>query len=127
MRQYLLRIALTLALCALLASAALAGGRSKTVTFDQDMTVGGTLLKRGTYKVTFDDRTNELTFKRGGKVVAKAAAHLAAYTGNSRNPPLYSARREGDAGPRLLTSVNVGGANAVIGESGAAAPANPAQ
>jgi hypothetical protein len=126
MTQHLLRTALTLVLCALLGGGALAGGKSKTVTFDDEVTVGDTTLKKGTYKVTFDDQTQELTFRRDGKVVAKAAARLEEYAGKSANRAAYRSRREGETGPRLLLGVNVGGAYAVIGGAGAAAPVNTA-
>ncbi|HEV2801630.1 MAG TPA: hypothetical protein VGW12_14245 [Pyrinomonadaceae bacterium] len=76
MKKSLHRVALSLVLCTLLGSVALAGGKSKTVTFSQDIKVGGTLVKRGTYVVTFDEKTNELTVRSGKKVVAKANGRL---------------------------------------------------
>ncbi|HEV7396195.1 MAG TPA: hypothetical protein VGN86_06760 [Pyrinomonadaceae bacterium] len=50
--------------------------RSATVTFSDDITVGGTLVKAGEYKVKFDETTNEVTMKKGSKVVAKATGTL---------------------------------------------------
>ena len=126
MRQQLLRTALILVLCALPGGVVLAGGKSKTVTFDEEVMVGDVTLKKGTYKVTFDEQTNELTFRRDGKVVAKAAARLEEFAGKSSGRAAYRSRRESDTGPRALTGVNLGGAYAVIGGAGAAAPVNTA-
>jgi hypothetical protein len=48
-----------------------------TITFGQNFAVGGTAVKAGTYKVSFDDKTNELTLVDKKKaVVAKVTAHL---------------------------------------------------
>jgi hypothetical protein len=48
----------------------------KKVTFTESVTVNGTLVKKGTYKVTFNEETNELTIRQGKKVVATAQARL---------------------------------------------------
>ena len=48
----------------------------REVTFVRDVSVNDTLVKKGTYKITFDDETGELTIKKGGKIVASAQARL---------------------------------------------------
>lgn len=48
----------------------------KKITFHKSVSVNGTLVKQGTYKVTFNDETGELTIKKGGEVVATAQARL---------------------------------------------------
>ena len=48
----------------------------REVTFVRDVSVNDTLVKKGTYKITFDDETGELTIKKGGKIVATAQARL---------------------------------------------------
>jgi hypothetical protein len=68
------RLFVVLVITAMTAVMALAEGKSKSVTFNENVTVNGTLVKRGTYKVTFDEQSNELTIERNGKAVAKAAA-----------------------------------------------------
>jgi hypothetical protein len=50
--------------------------RKKEVTFTQPVTVDGTVVKKGTYKVEFNEETGELQIKKGDKVVAKAQARL---------------------------------------------------
>ena len=61
---------------ALTAVVALAKGIEREVTFNKSLTVNGTLVKKGTYKVEFNEETNELTIKKGKKVVATAQARL---------------------------------------------------
>lgn len=68
------RLFVVLVISAMTSVVALAEGKSKSVTFNENVTVNGTLVKRGTYKVTFDEQSNEMTIERGGKTVAKAAA-----------------------------------------------------
>lgn len=68
------RLFVVLVISAMTGVVALAEGKSKTVTFTENVTVNGTVVKRGTYKVTFDDQSNEMTIERNGKTVAKAAA-----------------------------------------------------
>lgn len=122
MNKQLLRTTLVLVLCTLLGSVALAGGKgkSKNVTIGDDVTVGGTLVKKGTYKVSFDDQSGELTLWRGSKLVAKTTARLEEYKRTSFYAPAYKTKRESDGGALILTSVYLGGAYAVIGAGGGA-------
>jgi hypothetical protein len=77
MKKFASRIIITLVVCALSAGAAFAKVKSSTVTFGLDFTVGDTLVKKGTYKLVFDDKTNELSVLAKDKtVVAKTVAHL---------------------------------------------------
>ena len=48
----------------------------KKVTFKKAVTVNGTVVQKGTYKVSFNDESGELTIKKDGKVVATAQARL---------------------------------------------------
>ena len=68
-----------LVVCALSVSMAFAGSkvRSTLVTFGMDFTVGETLVKKGTYKLSFDEAKSELTVLAKDKsVVARTVAHL---------------------------------------------------
>ena len=79
MKKSLVRMMIALVVCALAGSMALAKGkvRSSTVTFGMDFTVGDTLVKRGTYKLSFDDEKSELTvIAKDKSIVAKTVAHL---------------------------------------------------
>lgn len=77
MKKFAVRLIIALAVCALASSAAFAKVKSKTITVGLDFAVGDTLVKRGTYKFSFDDKTNELTITAKDKtVVAKTAARV---------------------------------------------------
>jgi hypothetical protein len=56
----------------------------KDVTFDNAVTVNGTLVKPGTYSVAFDDETGELTINKGTKVVARTPARLEKLEGRAQ-------------------------------------------
>jgi len=76
MKKTSIRIAAALLLCFLTATAASAKVTSQVVTFGRDFVVGGTSVKSGTYRVSFDDKTNELTVSdaKTKAVIAKTAA-----------------------------------------------------
>ena len=46
------------------------------VTFDNDIKVNGTLVKKGTYDVKFNDESGQLSIEKNGKTVAQAMAKL---------------------------------------------------
>jgi hypothetical protein len=66
-------IALVFALFVVLGTVASAKVSSCLVTFGQDFIVSGTTVKAGTYKLTFDDKTHELTIadKKTKAVIAR--------------------------------------------------------
>jgi hypothetical protein len=72
------RVVIALLLVALAGTAAFAKTRKKNVTFVDNVTVNGTLVKAGNYDVVFDDTTNEMAVLKDGKVVVKTAAHVEA-------------------------------------------------
>ena len=79
MKKFLNRIAVALLACALSSAIAFGGEvKTKKVTLPMDLMINGTLLKQGTYKMTFDDQTGELSFIKNKAVVAKTSARLEA-------------------------------------------------
>lgn len=46
------------------------------VTFENDIKVNGTLVKKGTYDLKFDDESGQLSIVKNGKTVAQAMAKL---------------------------------------------------
>ena len=80
MKKFLNRIAAAALLACALASAVAFGGEVKTkkITLSMDVMINGTLLKQGTYRMTFDDQTGELSFIKYKAVVAKTNARLEA-------------------------------------------------
>jgi hypothetical protein len=79
MKKFAVGMILALAVCALAGTAAQAKVKSKTVSVAVDFLVGNTLVKKGTYKFSFDTESNELTVAAKDKtVVAKTSARLEA-------------------------------------------------
>jgi hypothetical protein len=73
---------------------ALAATTTRQVTFSRVVTVNGTPVKAGTYKVKFDDTTGEFTILDGKKVVAKATARLEKLEADTQSS--YSMKAEGE-------------------------------
>lgn len=48
----------------------------RRVSFSSDIKVNGTLVEKGQYDVTFDEKTGELLVQKHGKVVIKTSARL---------------------------------------------------
>ncbi|KAF0250529.1 MAG: hypothetical protein FD167_61 [bacterium] len=76
MKNLLSRIAVLTLVCTLGLTAAFAKEKSKFIAFKNDTTVNGTLVKKGTYKVTFNDETNEVTIWKEKELLVKTAAKL---------------------------------------------------
>lgn len=77
MKKFAVHMIVALVVCALAGNAALAKVKSKTITVGVDFMVGNTLVKKGTYKWSFNTETNELTIVAKDKtVVAKTSARL---------------------------------------------------
>lgn len=76
MKSIVHRIVVLLVIGTLSGVLALGKTTEKEVTFIQNVSVNGTEVKKGTYKVTFNDETGELTIKKGKKVVATTQARL---------------------------------------------------
>jgi hypothetical protein len=123
MKKSLHRIALTLVLCTLLGSVALADGKSRHVTFSQDIKVGDTLVKKGTYVVTFDEKTNELTIRSNKKIVAKTTGRM--QDRKPSYPVTFTTDKDKDSN-LMLSGVQMGGRLIVVGGETAAAPSIPA-
>jgi hypothetical protein len=77
MKKFAVGMILALAVCVLAGNAVQAKVKTKTVSVAVDFMVGETLVKKGTYKFSFDTDSNELTVMSKDKaVVAKTAARL---------------------------------------------------
>jgi len=76
MKNYANRIVIVLALTLMLAGAAFAKSKTTQVTFAEDVMVGNTLVQKGTYTMSYDEKTGELSIIGKNKtVVAKAMVH----------------------------------------------------
>ena len=76
MKSTVNRIAVLLVTVSLMGVLALGKTIEKEVTFIRPVTVNGTLVKKGTYKVAFNEETGELTIRKGKNVLVTAPARL---------------------------------------------------
>src|ERR1043166_5521486 len=76
MKSIVSRILVVVMVRALTSVIALAKVQKHTVTFDNDIKVNGTLVKKGTYDIKFDDQSGQLSILKHGKVVAQAMARV---------------------------------------------------
>lgn len=74
MKNLLSRLGIITLLCTLSFTAVFAKEKSKFVSFKNDTLVNGTLVKKGDYKVTFNDETNEVSIWKGKEMVVKTSA-----------------------------------------------------
>ena len=118
MKKITTRIMIALALCALMSALALAKGKSEMVTIPQDVVINGTLVKRGDYKLKFDEQTGELLLLKGKKVVARTTARLEKRDDKAQRTE-FTTLQEGEA--RILRSITFRGdrESLVIHEGGA--------
>jgi hypothetical protein len=85
MKKTISYLLLSLMLCTVMGVTAFAKERSYVFTFGQDFVVAGTNVKAGTYKITYNDKTGELTFadKKTKEIVAKAKTTIQAQNNKS--------------------------------------------
>ena len=114
MIKHVSRAVALLVMCAITSLPASAGTVAKKVKFRRDVTVGGTLVKAGTYKVVFDDQTGELSIVKGDRTVAKAPARLEKIEGRADAYGDYSFQGEN----ALLSVTLKNGNRAVVGSGG---------
>jgi hypothetical protein len=76
MKSIVNRMVVVLMVGALTSVVAFAKVQKHKVTFENDIKVNGTLVKKGTYDVKFDDQSNQLSIIKNGKVVAEAMGRL---------------------------------------------------
>lgn len=74
MKSIVNRIMVVLAIAALTSVVASAKVHKQKINFDSDTKVNGTVLKKGSYDLKFDDESGQLSIMKNGKVVATATA-----------------------------------------------------
>lgn len=118
MKSIMSRMLVVLMVGALTSVAALAKTHKHKVTFEEDIKVNGTVVKRGTYEVKFDDETNQLSISKNGKVVAQAMARIESRAKKANDFQLRSTNKDNE---QQLTGVTFGGSDKdiVITEGGA--------
>src|SRR5678815_4569194 len=76
MKSIVKRLVVVLVVGALTSIAAFAKVSKHKVTFENDIKLNGTVVKKGSYDVKFDDESGQLSIIKNGKVVAQAMAKL---------------------------------------------------
>ena len=115
------RFAVALLLVTLAGTAALGKTRSKDVEFQKAVTVNGTVVKAGSYKVKFDEMANELSILKNDKVVVKTAARAEQRMNKVRGTQLYYRT---EAGEVALVGITFGDQDVVLGQAGMQATGN---
>ena len=87
---------------------ALAKVHKQKTTFENDIKVNGTLVKKGTYDVKFDDETGQLTIAKNGKTVATATAKLEQREKKAND---FQLRSTVNGDEQQLTGVTFGGSD----------------
>jgi hypothetical protein len=121
MKTYASRLALALMLCALAVTAA-AQGKTRSVTFHSDLTINNVVIKKGDYRVRFDEQAGELTILKGKEVLAKTKAHREK---RARKAPATAVAVIPKEQGRLLHSITFLGADHDIVVGGSQAASSP--
>lgn len=108
MKSIMSRMLVVLMVGALTSVVALAKVHKQRVTFDEDIKVNDTMVKKGTYEVKFDDETNQLSIVKNGKVVAQAMARLESREKKANDFQLRSTNKDNE---QKLTGVTFGGSD----------------
>jgi len=123
MKSIVNRMLVVMLVGALTSVAAFAKVRKQRVTFDNDIKVNGTLVKKGSYDLKFDDETGQLSIVKNGKTVAQAMARM---EDRQKKAGDFQLRSEVNGGETQLIGVTFGGSdkNVVITNSGATTTGN---
>jgi len=74
MKSIVNRMLVVMVVGALTSVVAFAKVHKQRVNFDNDIKVNGTLVKKGSYDLKFDDETGQLSIVKNGKTIAQAIA-----------------------------------------------------
>jgi len=102
---------------------ALAKVHKEKVTFNSDIKVNNTLVKKGTYDLKFDDASGQLTISKNGKVVAQSMTKTEPRATKASD---FQMRSSGSGDKLQLLGVTFGGQNkdVIISNNGAQSSGN---
>jgi hypothetical protein len=123
MKSIVNRIAVVVMIGALTSVAAFAKTHKHKVMFENDTKVNGTVVKKGTYDLKFDDETGQLSVIKNGKVVAQA---MAKFETRDKKASDFQIRSTGTGDDTQLLGVTFGGStqDVVINNNGASMSGN---
>ncbi len=117
MKSFLKYSTLVVALCALTSlPVSAAKVRKVTVTFPENITVNGTVVKAGTYRLQFDEESGELKIEKNGDVVATTKARLEKRESKAKQTAVTT-HEQGDTTELVSIAVNGEDQNLVVGEN----------
>jgi len=118
MKSIVNKMAAVMLVGALTGVVALAKVHKHKVTFENDIKVNGTVVKKGTYDVKFDDESGQLSITKNGKTVAQAMAKVEPREKKAND---FQLRSTGSGDDQQLTGITFGGSDkdVVITNSGA--------
>ena len=117
MKSIVSKIGAVVMVGALTSVVAFAKVQKEKVTFDNDIKVNGTVVKKGTYDLKFDDESGQLSIVKNGKVVVQTMAKLEQREKKAND---FQLRSTSDNGETNLIGVTFNGSdkNVVITGSG---------
>ena len=123
MKSIVNRMLVVMLVGALTGVVALAKVHKEKVTFENDIKVNGTLVKKGTYDVKFDDESGQLSLSKQGKVIAQAMTRTEQRTKKAVD---FLVRSTTTGNEMQLVGVTFGGSDKdiVIANSGASTSGN---
>ncbi|HXR99102.1 MAG TPA: hypothetical protein VN724_00985 [Pyrinomonadaceae bacterium] len=123
MKSMVNRMVAILMVAALTSVVAFAKVSKQRVTFENDVKVNGTLVKKGNYEVKFDDETGQLTIAKNGKTVVQAMAKVQPREKKAND---FQLRSTVNGDETQLTGVTFGGSDKdiVITNSGSTTTGN---
>ena len=123
MKSIVNRMVVVLMVAALTSVVALAKVHKQKVTFESDIKVNGTLVKKGSYEVKFDDETGQLSIMKNGKTIAQSMARLEA---REKKANTFQLRATTAGDEKQLVGVTFGGwdKDVIVSNSGAATTGN---
>jgi hypothetical protein len=111
MKKMLSRMVLGLAMVTMTSVMALAENKAEKVNFFRDIVVNGTVVKKGTYQVTFNEQNGEIVIQSGKKEIAKTPARLENRSTRSENTEVKVTSKDDKS---VLRSITFAGDNQTI-------------
>ena len=123
MKSIVNRMMVVLLVGAMTGLVALAKVHKEKVTFENDIKVNNTLVKKGTYELQFNDETGQLAITKNGKTVAEAMAKVES---RAKKASDFQLRSTVNGNETQLIGVTFGGSDKdiVLSNSGASTTGN---
>ena len=118
MKSLIKQASISLVILSLAAVSVVAKTRKESISFTSNTTVNGTLVKKGTYQLKFDDEKGELAVIKDGKVVAQATTTTAKRDAKAQE---FELQLSGLGAEKKLIGVAFAGENQNIVITGASA------